>query len=399
MRSIIFDPFSGASGDMILGTLISLGADREKVREIIESSVDVSVRIDKANKRGISAVDVHIDVDHEEHERHYHELVDIVNNAGLSPKVEHSALAIFEIMAKAESKVHGKSLDQLHFHEVGQNDALADVIGSCFAMHEIGADAIYCLPINVGGGRVKAAHGSMPVPAPATLEILQQTGLTFYGLGNRELLTPTGAAILGHFAKPIENLPRGKVLSIGYGAGDADTEDPNVLRSTLIDTEGDLSRDSIEVLETNVDDVTGEVLGNLFEKLLSIGARDVAIVPATMKKGRTGHIIKVITKPEHSANIAREIMRETGTLGIRVIPTKHRYTADRRMDNVRIVIRGKAYDIPVKIAEDANGEILHISAEYEDCKRVAKEWNLPLKDIIRKVEEEAWNIHGPEDMF
>jgi len=153
------------------------------------------------------------------------------------------------------------------------------------------------------------------------------------------------------------------------------------------------------VLETNVDDVTGEVLGNLFEKLLSIGARDVAIVPATMKKGRTGHIIKVITKPEHSANIAREIMRETGTLGIRVIPTKHRYTADRRMDNVRIVIRGKAYDIPVKIAEDANGEILHISAEYEDCKRVAKEWNLPLKDIIRKVEEEAWNIHGPEDMF
>jgi uncharacterized protein (TIGR00299 family) protein len=399
MRTIIFDAYSGASGDMILGTLISLGADGEKVRKVIESAVDVSVRIGKANKNGICAVDVHIDVDHEEHARHYDELVKIVMNADLPSKVEHSALAVFELMAKAESKVHGESLEELHFHEVGQNDALADVIGSCFAMHEIGADAIYCLPINVGGGRVKAAHGSMPVPAPATLEILQQTGLTFYGLGKRELLTPTGAAILGHFAKPIENLPRGKVLSIGYGAGDADTEDPNVLRSTLIDAEGDLSRDSIEVLETNVDDVTGEVLGNLFEKLLSIGARDVAIVPATMKKGRTGHIIKVITKPEHSANIAREIMRETGTLGIRVIPTKHRYTADRRMDNVRIVIRGKAYDIPVKIAEDANGEILHISAEYEDCKRVAKEWNLPLKDIIRKVEEEAWNIHGPEDMF
>ncbi len=148
-----------------------------------------------------------------------------------------------------------------------------------------------------------------------------------------------------------------------------------------------------------MDDVTGEVLGNLFEKLLSIGARDVAIIPATMKKGRTGHIIKVITKPEHSAIIAREIMRETGTLGIRVIPTKHRYTADRRMDNVRVVIRGKTYDVPVKIAEDHNGEILHISAEYEDCKRIAKEWNLPLKDIIRKVEEKAWNIHGPDDMF
>ncbi len=399
MRTIIFDAFSGASGDMILGTLISLGADGEKVRTVIESAVDVSVRIGQANKKGICAVDVHIGVDHEEHARHYEELVDIVRNAGLPARVEHSALAVFELMAKAESKVHGEPLEELHFHEVGQNDALADVIGSCFAMHEIGADGIYCLPINVGGGRVKAAHGSMPVPAPATLEILQLTGLSFYGSGNRELLTPTGAAILGHFARPVENYPKGKVLSVGYGAGDADTEDPNVLRSTLIDTEDDLSRDSIEVLETNVDDVTGEVLGNLFEKLLSIGAKDVAIVPATMKKGRTGHIIKVITRPEHSAAIAREIMRETGTLGIRVIPTKHRYTADRRMDSVRVVIWGKAYDIPVKIAEDHNGEILHISAEYEDCKRVAKELNLPLKDVIRKVEEKAWNIHGHDDLF
>ncbi|WP_370573648.1 nickel pincer cofactor biosynthesis protein LarC [Methanomethylovorans sp.] len=394
MRTIIFDAFSGASGDMILGTLISLGVDREKVREVIESSVDVSVRVGEANKRGICAVDVHIDVDHEEHARHYDELVSIVMNAGLPPKVEHSVLAVFELMGRAESKVHGEPLDELHFHEVGQNDALADVIGSCFAMHEIGADAIYCLPINVGGGRVKAAHGSMPVPAPATLEILQQTGLVFYGSGKRELLTPTGAAILGHFARPIENFPKGKVLSVGYGAGDADTEDPNVLRSTLINMEDDLSRDSIEVLETNVDDVTGEVLGNLFEKLLSIGARDVAIIPATMKKGRTGHIIKVITKPEHSATIAREIMRETGTLGIRVIPTKHRYTADRRMDSVKVIIRGKVYDIPVKIAEDHTGEILHISAEYEDCKKVAKELDLPLKNVIRKVEEEAWNIYG-----
>lgn len=399
MRTIVFDAFSGASGDMILGTLISLGADGEKVRKVIESAVDVSVRIGEANKRGICAVDVHIDVGHEEHTRHYDELVKIVRNADLPPKVEHSALAVFELMAKAESRVHGESLEELHFHEVGQNDALADVIGSCFAMYEVGADAIYCLPINIGGGRVKAAHGSMPVPAPATLEILQLTGLSFYGSGNRELLTPTGAAILGHFARPVDNYPKGRVLSSGYGAGDADTEDPNVLRSTLIDTEDDLSRDSIEVLETNVDDVTGEVLGNLFEKLLSIGAKDVAIVPATMKKGRTGHIIKVITRPEHSATIAREIMRETGTLGIRVIQTKHRYTADRRMDSVRVVIWGKSYDIPVKIAEDHNGEILHISAEYEDCKRVAKELNLPLKDVIRKVEEKAWNIHRPYDLF
>ncbi|MGB3908431.1 MAG: nickel pincer cofactor biosynthesis protein LarC [Methanomethylovorans sp.] len=399
MRTMVFDAFSGASGDMILGTLISLGADGERIRQIIESAVDVSVRIEKVKKGGIHAVDVHIDVEHEEHARRYEDLVDIVQNAGLSTKVEHSALAVFGIMAKAESEVHGESLKDLHFHEVGQNDALADVIGSCFAMHEIGADAIYCLPINAGGGRVKAAHGSMPVPAPATLEILRSSGLSFYGSGNRELLTPTGAAILSHFARPIENYPSGKVLSIGYGAGDADTDSPNVLRSILIDTDDDISKESIEVLETNVDDVTGEVLGNLFEKLLSMGAKDVAIVPATMKKGRTGHIIKVITRSEHSAVIAREIMRETGTLGVRVIPTKHRYTADRRINSVRVIMWGKTYDMPVKISEDRNGEILHISAEYEDCKRVAKELNIPLKDVIRKVEEQAWNVHGPHDRF
>ena len=169
MRTMVFDAFSGASGDMILGTLISLGADGERIRQIIESAVDVSVRIEKVKKGGIHAVDVHIDVEHEEHARRYEDLVDIVQNAGLSTKVEHSALAVFRLMAKAESEVHGESLKDLHFHEVGQNDALADVIGSCFAMHEIGADAIYCLPINAGGGRVKAAHGSMPVPNSATL--------------------------------------------------------------------------------------------------------------------------------------------------------------------------------------------------------------------------------------
>jgi uncharacterized protein (TIGR00299 family) protein len=390
MRSLIFEPFSGAAGDMILASLIGLGADRQKVREAIESAVDVSVIVGSASKRGIEAVDVKIHVPHETHSRDYYELTDVIKSAGLPAAVEQSALGVFAVLAEAESSVHGLPLEKLHFHEIGQKDALADVIGSCFAFHEIAADAVLCTPVNAGGGKVKAAHGMMSVPAPATLEILRKSGLSFYGSGTRELLTPTGAALLAYFAKAVENIPQGRVISVGYGAGDADTEDPNVLRTILMDVQDTLSRDTIEVLETNVDDVTGEVLGNLFDMLLSAGARDVTITPATMKKGRTGHIIKVITKPQDSDRVARVLMKETGTLGVRVIPTRHRYVADRRMEQVALSIRGEEFKVAVKIAQDKSGEILHMSAEYEDCRRVAEIVRVPLKEVIRRVEEEAW---------
>ncbi len=390
MSSLIFDPFSGAAGDMILGSLISLGADASEIVKTVESAVDVSVSVGKKNKKGIDSVDVHIKVPYKEHTRNYAEIVDTIKSAGLSPTVENNVLGVFAIMAQAESKVHGEPLEEVHFHEVGQNDALADVIGSCAAIHMLGAESIFCTPVNIGGGRVKAAHGYMAVPAPATLEILRSGNLLSYGSGDRELLTPTGAALLTHFAKPIEYIPKGKVVAAGYGAGDAETEDPNVLRTMLMETNDILTRDHIEILETNVDDVTGEVLGNLFDRLLAAGARDVTITPTIMKKGRSGHIIKVITRSENSERVAREIMKETGTLGIRVIPTAHRFVADRRMDNVNVLLKNMEFVVAIKIAQDRTGEILHISAEYDDCREVAFEVGLPLKEVIRRVEEKAW---------
>ncbi|MCD4702706.1 MAG: nickel pincer cofactor biosynthesis protein LarC [Methanosarcinaceae archaeon] len=387
MRNLIFDPFSGASGDMILASLIGLGADRTGMCEMIESTVDVSVSVDLINKKGIDAVNVHIETHGKERSRSYYELVDIIKHACLPSRVEKSALAVFGIMGEAESRIHGQSLEELHFHEVGQNDAIADVLGACYAIHETDVNSILCTPINVGGGSVRVAHGRMPVPAPATLAILQEGNLSFYGSGDRELLTPTGAALLVHFARPIANIPVGNVLSVGYGAGDADTDGPNVLRTMIMQMEGSLFRDRIEVLETNVDDVTGEVLGNLFDKLLSMGALDVAIIPATMKKGRTGHIITVITKPEHSETIARLIIRETGSLGVRVIPTKHRFIADRRIENVTIELNGQEFDVGVKVACDQRGDILNVSAEYEDCKTVSDITQVPIKEIIGSVED------------
>jgi hypothetical protein len=392
MKTLIFNPFSGASGDMILGSLIGLGADRKKIRELVEAAADVTVSVNSVDKRGITATDVRINVPRETHSRKYTELTDVIKDASLPENIERDALGVFAIMAEAEAKVHGRSLEELHFHEIGQKDALADVIGACAAIHDIDPDTILCTPANTGTGSVYTSHGLMPVPAPATLEILGKGKLLFYGSGGRELLTPTGAALLAYFATPMETLPQGRLLATGYGAGDADTEGPNVLRVMLVETGSGLPKDNIEMLETNVDDVTGEVLGNLFDRLLSLGARDVTVSPATMKKGRPGHIIKAITKEEDSARIAREIMRETGTLGIRVIPVRHRFAARRRKGGVDISLGGQTYPVGVKIAEDMDGTVLHISAEYEDCQAVAGKTGLPLKQVLRIAEEEAWKI-------
>jgi uncharacterized protein (TIGR00299 family) protein len=294
-------------------------------------------------------------------------------------------------MAEAEASVHGQSdLEKLHFHEVGQSDALADVIGSSAAIHSLGCDSIYCTPISVGSGTIECAHGTLPVPAPATLEILRKGKLYFRGGGaNKELLTPTGAAILSHFAKPVETFPQGKAIAIGYGAGDADLQGPNVLQGVLIEPDSYLIPDIIEVLETNADDVSGEVLGNLFEELLSMGARDVAIIPATMKKGRPAHIIKVIAKPEDSAKLARKIIVETGSLGVRVMPARHRLMAARNIERIRIELEGQEFETAVKVARDSEGVLLNISAEFEDCKKIAKISGIPVKEVMRRAEEAA----------
>lgn len=389
MKALVFNPFSGAAGDMILGCTLDLGADRKTVKELIEASVDVSVDIREVMKKGIKALDVRINVPEKEPVRTYPELIDIVKAAKLPPNVEASTLDIFSKLAEAEASVHGQpDLEKLHFHEVGQSDALADIIGSSAAIHSLNCESIYCTPINVGSGTIKCAHGILPVPAPATLELLRKGKFYFRGgIEQKELLTPTGAAVLAHFARPLEAFPQGRVISIGYGAGDSELAGPNVLQGILTELDSCLIPDIIEVLETNADDVSGEVLGNLFEELLAMGARDVAILPATMKKGRPAHVIKVIAKPEDTAKLARKIIIETGSLGVRVIPTRHRLMAARRIESVKFEIEGQTYESAVKIARDSEGILLNISAEFEDCKKIAKTTGIPVKEIMRKVEE------------
>ncbi|MDI9394436.1 MAG: nickel pincer cofactor biosynthesis protein LarC [Euryarchaeota archaeon] len=394
MKSLVFNPFSGAAGDMILGCVFDLGADREAVKELIEASVPVSVDIREVVKKGIKALDVRINVPEKEHVRRYPEIVDLVKAAKLPSKTEESVLDIFLKMAEAEAAVHGQpDLEHLHFHEVGQSDALADVIGSSAAIHSLNCDSVHCTPISVGSGTIECAHGTLPVPAPATLEILRRGKLYFRGGGvNKELLTPTGAAILAHFAKPVDTFPQGRAIAIGYGAGDAELQGPNVLQGVLLEPDSHLIPDIIEVLETNADDVSGEVLGNLFEELLSMGARDVAIIPATMKKGRPAHIIKVIAKPEDSAKLARKIIVETGSLGVRAMPARHRLTAARNIERIIIELEGQEFETAIKIARDSEGVLLNISAEFEDCKKIAKISGIPVREVMHRAEEVARNL-------
>lgn len=392
MKAILFDPFSGASGDMIIGAFLDLGADAGKVKEAMEQAAHVEVEFSKTTKKGISGYSVSVSPK-EEGSMTFSKVMERVENLDLPSGIKSDAISVFNTLGKAEAKVHGTSLEKLHFHELGQEDAIADIVGACAAYHDLGLENYrgYCTSISAGMGFVEFSHGKFPVPAPAALEILAAYSLPWQlGPSEGELLTPTGAALLAHFVNERGECPPMKSSRIGYGAGSRDTSIPNVLRIIEGEIDEALIADRIEMLETNVDDVTGQVLGNLIDELLAAGARDVAIIPSIMKKGRSGSIVQVIAKPEDSESLARKIIEETGSLGVRIIPIKHRLIAQREMGKVNITLNNRAFSAGVKIARDLRGVLLNISAEFEDCKDIAHECGIPVREVIRLVEEEAW---------
>ncbi len=391
MKAILFDPFSGASGDMIIGAFIDIGADAAKVKEAMEIAADVKVEFSKTVKKGIAASSVNVTTI-KDGSSTLAEIISRIKSSGLSEPVISDAISVFNILGKAESKVHGVSLEKLHFHELGQEDAIADIVGACTAFHDLGLKKYrsYCTPISVGMGFVEFSHGKFPVPAPAALEILKEYSLPWQpGPVEEELLTPTGAALLAHFVTEKGECPPMKTERIGYGAGSGDGAVPNVLRIISGEIDEALISERIEMLETNVDDVTGQVLGNLIDELLMAGALDVAVIPATMKKGRSGNVVQVIAKPEDLDRLARRIIEETGSLGVRIIPVKHRLIAQREMGKVDVTINNRTFSIGVKVARDLRGVLLNISAEFEDCKKAAHESGIPVRDVIRLSEEKA----------
>ena len=394
MKCLLFDPFSGAAGDMILASLIDLGADLEKINDAVGSVCGdtVRIRVSDLKRQGIAAKRVIIEAkDHGR--RNYPELVSLIEDGDLDSGVLTHVLSIFERIADAESKVHGVPKEDLIFHEVGQLDAIADVVGSVTAILDLELE-VFSTNISVGGGFVEHRdHGILPVPAPATFEILKSSRLRWSGGPiEGELLTPTGAAILSEFvSRSFEYFPSTRIERIGYGAGSKDLAIANVLRAVVCDLEDGrlIYDDAVEVLETNVDDVTGEILGDLIDSLLENGALDVSIIPVVMKKGRPGQIIQVIADADKTEIIARAMMKLTGTLGIRVMPVRHRLILDRHVRTVEIDIDGRKFEANVKIAEDLRGEVINVSPEFEDCRRIAGEVGVPVREVLREVESEG----------
>ena len=448
MRTLAFDGRIGASGDMILGALGAAGADPQ-VLEPVEASLPVSYDVQTVTKNGIAAttVDVrhedadagddehahdyeddhnghtHGDTDHDGHghdghshghdqdghghshdgghghghaegagpNRTYAEVVELVEGMELPSSVERDALAVFELLGEAEASVHGTDLETTHFHEVGADDAIADVVGVALLLDDLDVERVVTTPVSAGGGEVTMSHGTYPVPAPAVVELAERADWSLRGGPiDRELLTPTGAALLAHFAEGVDSLPALDVTASGYGAGGYDLErHPNVLRALVGGERGGLSRDAITVLETNLDDATPEVLGGLHESLSEAGARDVSIIPATMKKSRPGHLVKVVVKPEDAERVARRLAAETGTLGVREHGAGHRWIADREVRPVQVEVGSETYEVDVKLGLDDEGTVFDASAEYDDAAAVARETDLSVREVVRRAEAAA----------
>jgi uncharacterized protein (TIGR00299 family) protein len=404
MRTLAFDGRTGAAGDMLLAALVAAGADPAAL-DPVEAALPVRFAVDRTDERGIAATTVDVLLDderdgrsHDHDHDHDHaegagptrtldEVRTLVGAMAIPADVVATAEETFERLATAEAAVHGTDPEAVAFHEVGADDAVADVVGTALLVADLDADRVVTTPVAAGGGTVEMAHGAYPVPAPAVVEVAEEADWSLVGGPvDAELLTPTGAALLATLAEGVDHLPALRVAGSGYGAGDRDLPDrPNVLRAVVGDGDG-LRRDEITVLETNLDDATPETLGALHDRLAGAGALDVSVLPATMKKSRPGHLVKVIAKPADAERVARRLAEETGTLGVREHGAGHRWIADRRIETAAVTVDGREHAVGVKIASDENGTVYDVSAEHDDAVAVARETDLPVREVARRAE-------------
>ncbi|MFO7907456.1 MAG: nickel pincer cofactor biosynthesis protein LarC [Pirellulaceae bacterium] len=382
MRVAYLDCYSGISGDMSLGALIDAGVSSEAIQEGINSLGVEGCRLDisEVKKNGFRATHVEVLAEPEHEHRHLRHIVDMIDGSSLSPRQREVAKKIFERLGEAEAKVHGTTIEKVHFHEVGAVDSIVDIVGSAIGWDLLGVERAYCSPISTGTGTVKIAHGTVSVPAPATAELLTGLPLTPCSVP-AELTTPTGAAIAATLVDEFGGWPPFRINRIGYGAGTRDLEDrPNVLRLMVGDSEEpkvnrELEQDLIWVLETNLDDVPGEWVGYCMESLLAAGALDVYTTPIQMKKNRPGVILGVLCRGGEQDRLEEIMFAETGSLGIRRWSAQ-RHTLRRRGQSVRTpwgIVDGK-------VAVFGGGRE-RFSPEYESCRQLAIRNGQPLRDV------------------
>jgi uncharacterized protein (TIGR00299 family) protein len=375
---------------MIIGALLGCGADKNSVIQAMQSIVAEPV-ISEVSRAGIRAVKVntHATPAH----RTFSEVMDRLDSAkaDVPPEALATAKRVFERINHAEEQVHGV---HVHFHEVGADDAIADVIGACTALQSLGVNGVAVMPIALGRGCAKGSHGTFPIPAPATTAILSRSGLiTLQGDEEVELCTPTGAALLAEFSTiPAENLGTYTIKAVGYGAGTRDPAGiPNVIRALIVETTSDgrtLQQDTVDILETNIDDASGEVIACAIARFMENGARDASALPVIMKKGRPGFLIRVICTCDKSDELAELMARELGSLGIRCIPAIHRFIAERTVEGVDVEIAGNHRTMPVKFGW-MHGKIYSLKAEFDPARDWATELGIPLREVQRAIENAA----------
>jgi pyridinium-3,5-bisthiocarboxylic acid mononucleotide nickel chelatase len=377
-----FDCFSGISGDMVLGALVDAGADLRAIEAGLRklSLENWTISAQKVKRSAISATQVKIATQEDHHHRGLSVILKRIDDAHLAPRAADRAKKIFTRLAEAEAKVHQLPIDQVHFHEVGAVDSILDIVGAAIGFELLGIDEFACSAFDVGAGQAKTAHGILPVPAPATAELLRGAPIYTSGIP-RELVTPTGAAIASTLATRYAEIPEMNLRGIGYGAGSADLkEKPNVLclliGESAASEPGEHWDGTVTVIETNIDDMSPQIYGYFAEKALAAGALDVFSTPVQMKKNRPGLLVTLLSEPANVSRLIDLVFRETTTIGIRTHEVR-RKTLDREL----IPIATPFGEIRMKISR-MNGTVLNASPEYDDCQRIANERHIPLKQVI-----------------
>lgn len=374
-----FDCFSGISGNMVLGALVDAGVDLERLREELAQLpvCGYTLNTERVLRGGLSGIHVEVDVEGEQPERHLGEIEGIIANSGLPEEIKDQGLSIFRNLAKAEARVHGVPVDHIHFHEVGAVDAIIDVMGSVIGLSLLGVEQVYASPVRVGRGTVECAHGTLPVPAPATLELLR--GIPIYGRDvDAELVTPTGAAILASVAQGYGSAPPMTINRVGYGAGSRDLPHPNLLRlsiGTVDRASTGYQEDDVAVIETNIDDMAPQWYERVMERLFHAGALDVFLTPIQMKKARPAIQISVLAEENDVPDVVSVLFAETTTIGVR-LRQEHRYKLSREIVQV-----DTAYGpITVKLARHGR-RVVNVAPEYEDCRQAAEERGTSVKAV------------------
>ena len=387
-----FDCFSGISGDMTLGALIDLGVPLKYLEDRLNSIplTDFNLTVTPVHRNGIRAMSVIVGMVDDQTARNFSDIRSLIVNCPLSERIKSTSLQIFKRLAASEAHIHSCSTEEVHFHEVGGIDAIVDIVGTAICLDYLGIERIIASHIPLGKGFVTCSHGKLPVPAPATLDILK--GVPVYGSDiPHELVTPTGAAIIVTLAEGFGAMPDMTTTDIGYGAGQRELEaGPNLLRiitgtesETATGSSAEILEDRISILETCIDDMNPELFGYLMDRLFADGALDVYWIPIYMKKNRPGTMLEVLCHPDDKESLIRRILSETTTLGVR-------YYESRRclLWRDRFEVKTTYGDIPVKRIKDLQGNI-RIVPEYDVCEKIAREQNIPLRIVYDTITRET----------